>query len=288
MTPEVPQIDIDKVLKTRAAKVERFIPQFAINWFKRFIYQDEMNAILRTSAEKDIRNIDLATYGIAQMGAFTKAINAQNVPQTGGAIVASNHPLGGLDGLALISETGKIRPDVKFIVNDILMNVPNFENVFVGVNKHGANVKTVLAAIEQVYASNELVLVFPAGLCSRKQDDGRIEDLEWQKSFIAKSVKYNLPIIPTFIEGKNRERFYNLARWRKKLGIKMNFEMLMLPNEMMGQAGKTISIKFGKPIAPQTFDKRHTPQEWAQILKKFIYELSKNIDADFENFITTK
>jgi putative hemolysin len=283
--PEVLQIDIDKVLKTRAPKIEKYIPSFLINAFKRFIHQEEMNAIIRTSTEKGIKDVAMAQYGLQEFGCKTDSRGSANIPSSGGGIVAANHPLGGLDGLAIIAETGKFRPDVKFIVNDILMNVPNFEGVFVGVNKHAANVKSVLAAIEKTYADDQLVLIFPAGLCSRKHDDGTISDLEWQKSFISRSLKYNLPVIPTHIKGKNSKRFYFISRMRKKLNIKVNLEMISLPDEMIRQKGNTISMTFGRPIPPTTFDKRKTPLAWAQALKDFVYVLETNPEADFEAFI---
>lgn len=285
---ELLQIDIDKVLKTRMPTYSKFIPSFLVNKFKGFIHQEEINAILRSSTERGIKDVKMAQYGLAEMGSKTQAVGLENIPSEGGAIIAANHPLGGLDGLAVIAEGGKIRPDVKFIVNDILMNVPNFESVFVGVNKLATNVKSVLALIEQTYANKSLVFIFPAGLCSRKQDDGSILDLEWQKSFISRSVKYHLPIIPTYVKGENSKRFYNIARWRKKLNIKLNLEMMTLPDEMFKQAGNTISITFGKPIPSTTFDKRFNPNQWAQHMKMFVYELNANPNADFETFLSNK
>jgi putative hemolysin len=197
-------------------------------------------------------------------------LNKENIPSKESVIFASNHPLGGLDGMAFIKAVGEVRPDVRFIVNDILRNLKNFEEIFVGVNKMGGSSRDALKTIEDVYASPTAILIFPAGLVSRKTDKG-IRDLEWSKSFISKALKYNKPVVPVFIEGQNRAFFYNLAQWRKRLGIKKNIEMLYLPDEMFRQAGKTIRIHFGKPVPPSTFTDQHSEKEWALKLQHYIY-----------------
>jgi putative hemolysin len=199
-----------------------------------------------------------------------EVVRKENIPVKESAIFASNHPLGGLDGMAFIKAVGEVRPDVRFIVNDILRNLKNFDEIFVGVNKMGGSSRDALKTIEDVYASPTAILIFPAGLVSRKTDKG-IRDLEWSKSFISKALKYNKPVVPVFIEGQNRPFFYNLAKWRKRLGIKRNIEMLYLPDEMFRQAGKTIRIYFGKPVPPSVFTSEYSEKEWAHKLKEYIY-----------------
>ena len=208
-------------------------------------------------------------------------VNKQNIPATGGVIFASNHPLGGMDGMAFIKAVGDVRPDVRFIVNDILRNLKNFDEIFVGVNKMGGSSRDALKTIEDVYASPTAILIFPAGLVSRKTDQG-IRDLEWSKSFISKAIKYSKPIVPVFIEGQNRKFFYNFARWRKRLGIKKNIEMLYLPDEMFRQAGKTIRLHFGKAVEPSVFNDSLSEKEWAQKLREYIYS------SDFRSGIPFK
>ncbi len=151
------------------------------------------------------------------------------------------------------------------------------------VNKVGANSKETLKLIEDAYSSEAAVLVFPAGLVSRKQK-GKVEDLEWKKSFISKAIEHKKPIIPVYTEGKNSKFFYNLALWRKRFGIKANVEMFFLADEMVKQKGQTIRIFFGKPISYETFDKSRSHHEWAQLVKRFVYEMKHNIDFDFIEF----
>jgi len=195
--------------------------------------------------------------------------------------VAANHPLGGLDGMALMWAVGKVRKDIVFPVNDLLMNLDNLKELFIPINKHGSNAGNV-RLIDETYASEKAILYFPAGLCSRKGKGG-ICDLEWKKSFIAKTRVHQRDIIPAFIEGRNSEWFYNLARWRSRLGIKANIEMLYLVDEMYKQRNKDIYITFGKRIPYTEFDRRYKDLAWAQILKHHVYSLSKNPEAAFSD-----
>jgi putative hemolysin len=189
-------------------------------------------------------------------------------------ILAANHPLGGLDGLALMNQIGKARPDIVFPVNDLLMNVPGLTPLFIPINKHGKNTDNT-KIIEETFAGNKIILYFPAGLVSRKFKGGLIKDLEWKSTFIKKARRYERDILPVYISGRNSDWFYNLAKWRKKLGIKTNLEMLYLVDEMMKQKDHTITIIIGKLISWQSFDKSRNDLQWAEFVKQKVYGLQK-------------
>ncbi len=262
-------IDIDKVLREKAKTAYKFLPRFLINWLKKKLHEDDINKGMLYMGQ--FYGLEFNQSVLDFFNVKIECIGLENLPKDGGVIIASNHPLGGMDGMSLIKAIGSVRPDVRFIVNDVLKNITNYGDVFVGVNKVG-NVKSrdSLQLVEQVYATDAAILVFPAGLVSRKFSDG-IRDLSWNKSFINKAIKYNKPIVPVFIEGKNSKFFYNFARWRKRLGIKANIEMLYLPDEMFKQKGNIIKIHFGKPIEPSLFYTERTPQQWTEIMYKYIY-----------------
>ncbi len=264
-------VNVDKVLRSRGKKIYPYIPKFLIRYLEKKIHQDTLNEALHQFQDKQ----DLEFLENVLNKYFTAEIeikNKQNIPRDGRYILASNHPLGGLDGMALMHEIGKYRKDIKFIVNDILLELKNLQGLFVPVNKHGRNSADSVRIIRDVYESDDLVLIFPAGLVSRKQN-GEIKDLEWKKSFISKSIQYKRDILPVYIEGKNSDFFYNLALWRKRLRINANIEMLYLPDEMFKQADKKITITFGKPIPYNTFTTSTTHYEWAQWVKEKIYEM---------------
>lgn len=264
-------IDLEKVIASKNPRLLKLLPGFVLRYIKRVIHQDELNdAIYRN---RDKFGYDFVMASLEEFGAKVNVQGLENIPKEGGCIVASNHPLGGLDGVAMMSVVGGVRKDIRFLVNDLLLNLKNYGDFFVPVNKHGKNSKENMRLYEEIYASDQCVLIFPAGLVSRRQSGNYIMDLEWKKSFINKSIKYNKPIIPTFIGGFNSNFFYNLAFYRKKLGIKANIEMFYLVDEMYKQRGKTIDFVFGKPIYPEAFTPDHTEHHWAQEVKKHVYAL---------------
>jgi len=262
-------IDIDKVLKEKTKTAYKFLPRFLINWLKKKLHEDDINKGMLHMGQ--FHGLAFNNSVLDFFNVKIECIGLENLPKDGGVIIAANHPLGGMDGMSMIKAIGQVRGDVRFIVNDVLKHITNFGDIFVGVNKVG-NVKSreSLQVVEQVYATNSAILVFPAGLVSRKFSDG-IRDLDWNKSFINKSIKYNKPIVPVFIEGHNSKFFYNFALFRKRLGIKANIEMLFLPDEMFKQKGNTIKLHFGKPIEPSVFYTERTPQQWTEIMYKYIY-----------------
>jgi putative hemolysin len=275
ITPDF--IDLERVIKSKSERLNRLLPGFIKSYLKRIIHQDEINKALYRNREKS--GLDFVEAILQEFGAILNVSGTENISNSDRFIIASNHPLGGLDGLALMHVAGKKRPDIVFPVNDILMNLPPLRSLFIPINKHGSNAENA-KIIDDTFASDKAILYFPAGLCSRKQPGG-ICDLEWKKSFITKARKHKRDIIPCHVDGRNSNWFYNLSNFRNKIGIKANIEMLYLVDEMYQQHDKTLNIIFGKPIPWQTFDKRHTDLEWAQLMKTHIYKLDSAPDSVF-------
>lgn len=244
---EALKIDIDKVLRSKAARYYRYIPRFAIRKLERTICQNELNELLYNNRNK--LGMDFATGVINEMNIGVEVKGSENIPKHGRFIFASNHPLGGMDGLALISHIGKLYDGkVKFLVNDILMEVKPLASVFLPINKHGRQQRDSAEAINAAYAGDEQMLIFPAGVCSRNFTGKRIEDLKWQKAFVSKAIEYERDIIPLFFEGVNSNFFYRIGRIRKRLGVKINIEMIYLPSEMIKSRNANYTIWIGEPI----------------------------------------
>lgn len=271
-------LDIEKVFSNKNPKLARRLPRFLFSMLKRLIHQDEMNRFIYEN--RDEWGLDYAAAILRDFRISTEVTGNRYYPPEGRFVIASNHPLGGMDGIALIHEAGKVRKDIVFPVNDLLMNLPNLYELFIPVNKHGSNAENI-RLFNDTFASDTLILYFPAGLVSRKQR-GRIRDLEWKKTFLTKARNYNRDIIPVYISGKNSNFFYNLANFRKRLGIKANIEMLFLVNEMYKFKGKMIRITFGKPIPITIFDKHKSDQEWATLLREHVYKLENDPNQQFE------
>lgn len=271
---DVLQIDVERVLYSKNPALKKAMPGFLIRYLKRIVHQDELNEFLRLSGH--LKNAEFIKAGLEFFNIRYKVSGSENIPGSGRYIFVSNHPLGGLDGLVFIYELSKYFSDLKFPVNDILMNITNLSGIFLPVNKHGAQGREAARMIEEAYASENQILYYPAGLCSRKKK-GIIRDLQWHKSFISKSIQYKRDIVPAFFSGRNSNFFYNLSNFRNFLGIKANIEMLYLVDELFKQKGKEIDLIFGKAIPWQTFDNSKTTPEWAEWVKGKSYELNRFI-----------
>lgn len=271
--PEKKLIDLREVINKKNPTLLKWIPSFVLRFIEKAIHQEEVNQLIING--EGSKGIDFVNNLIEkQLKIEVEVIGEENIPKEGGVIFASNHPLGGLDGIVFMYVVGKIRKDVKFLVNDLLLNIKPLDPLFVPVNTLGPNGRKNLRLIEEAYADEHALLVFPAGLVSRKID-GKIQDLAWKKSFISKSKKYKKNVIPVHINGKNSSFFYNLARVRQKLGIKTNFEMFFLPNELFAQKNKKVVIRIGKPVSYEEFDKNQSEQYWADEIKAKVYNLGK-------------
>jgi putative hemolysin len=264
----IKQIDVANIIKEKNPSLYKFLPSFIVNYLKRIIHQDEINAFLKAHGDKQDFEFVKVVLEMFQPEISIKGL--ENVPTKGGAILAANHPLGGLDALTLMHLLSTKRKDMKFMVNDILMNLTPLSGLFVPINKHGRNTNQMLEDMHSLYSSEQLILIFPAGLVSRK-NDGKIRDLEWKKTFITQAKKHKKDIIPVHISGSLSNFFYRLSKIRKMLGVKANIEMLYLADEMYQQHGKKIEITIGKPIPYTYFDKSKKDHEWAEILKSKLY-----------------
>lgn len=265
------KIDIEKVFASKSEKLAKLLPGFIVRYLKRIIHQDEINDFLSRNYQK--QGIEFADSVLEELDIKFKIEGLENIDKNGRYLFASNHPLGGPDGIILISIFGKEFSSIKFLVNDILMNIKNLSDVFIPINKHGGQAKAAAILLESAYQSEATILTFPAGLVSRKQK-GKIEDLEWKKSFIAKAIKHKRDIVPIHMDGRNSNFFYNLANLRKFFGLKSNLEMLYLPNELFKQRGKTFTVRIGKPVSYKTFDKSLSYDKWAEKIKRESYKLA--------------
>jgi putative hemolysin len=271
---QIKYIDLDKIVREKAGKNNRYIPNFLIGALKKLIHQDWLNTCL----EKGYQGVDFCTYCIEFLDATIEVVHPENFPPASGRYTfVSNHPLGGLDGVTLGSIIGKqYDGKVRYLVNDLLMNLQGLAPLCVPINgtnldkrKQARNLPEIL---HEAFESDNQIIMFPAGLCSRKTN-GVIRDLPWKKSCITLSVESHRDIVPIHFEGRNSNRFYRIANLCKRLGLKFNLAMLFLPDEMHKNLHKTFRVTIGKPIPWQTFDKSKSPAQWAQYVQDIVYNL---------------
>ena len=264
-------IDIDRILQEKAPKQSKYIPKFVVSYLKRIVHQDELNGFLRQA--KDKTGVDFLKACLDFLDARLVVKGEENLPEDGLYTFVSNHPLGGQDGLALGYVLGThYQGKVKYLVNDLLMNLHGLAPLCIPINRTGRQSRDFPRLVESGFASDNQLIMFPAGLCSRRRN-GVIRDLEWKKAFIVKSVEHRRDVVPIHFDGRNSNFFYNLANVCKALGIKFNIAMLYLADEMLKNRHKTFTITIGKPIPWQTFDKSRSPLQWAQYVKDIVYKL---------------
>ena len=263
-------IDLRRLIASKNEKLLRWMPGFVLRYLERVIHQDEINTFLEKAGElKD------AEFSDAVMEEFKITISStglENIPKTGPLIIVLNHPLGGMDALALISLLKNHRPDLRFIVNDILMNLENLNGLFIGINKHGINKKNVREEIEKAFKSEHAICIFPAGLVSRKIN-GLVQDLEWKRTFVTYARSLDRTVIPIKIDGQLSPFFYRLSRVRRFFRIKANIEMLYLADELFKQRNKTLTFTVGQAIKMNQFDTSLTDKEVASEIRKIVHEL---------------
>lgn len=268
-------INIDQVLESKMGKNSRFVPRFLVNYLKRIIHQDWINDFILKEGE---------TVGVTWMedclkylGLHLNIEGLEHLPDdTDGRrfTFVSNHPLGGADGIMLGSFLGRrYNERICFLANDLLMNLTGIAPFFVPINKTGKQSREFPQMVETAFHSNNHLIMFPAGLCSRKID-GIIQDVEWKKTFVTKSIESHRDVVPIYLEGRNSDFFYRLANVSKRLGIKFNIAMLYLVDELYKSQNKTFTLKIGKPIPWQSFTKDKTPTEWAAVVRDTVYQLN--------------
>lgn len=268
------KIDLTGILNKRLGSRSRWVPSFVLHGLERLVHQDELNAILEGAWPEEGSGFSKRVLEMLDITLTVKGLDA--LPEGEPFVFASNHPLGGLDGIALVGILGERYGDdnVRVLVNDMLMNVEPLRHVFLPVNKYGSQGRDAAKAIGDAYTSGKQIVMFPAGLVSRRQPDGSVRDLEWQKSCVVKAIASGRRIVPVRFDGLNSPRFYNLAHWRKKLRIGVNLEQALLPSELCGSKGAHYTVTFGSPVNPAALrEKGLLPAQIADLLRRIVYKL---------------
>jgi putative hemolysin len=268
-------VDIENVLRSKLGAKAKWVPSPLVSWLKRIIHEDTINQFLWENRDKT---------GTPWLEACMQHLQAtiivegmENLPARDDERLytfVSNHPMGGIDGVALGSVIGKQYDDrFRYLVNDLLMNLPGLAPLCIPINKTGKQARNFPAMVEAGFQSQNHILMFPAGLCSRRHN-GIIRDLPWKKTFITKSIEYHRDVVPIYFEGRNSDFFYRLSNICDRYVKKVNIAMLFLVDEMYKNTGNSFHVRIGKPIPWQAFDKSKTPAEWAQYVQDQVYALS--------------
>ncbi len=270
MTSVPKVIDVELALQEKIPDIYKKIPGVLIRLMEKVIRQADMNRMIHESSH--LNGIPLVDWVLDQFGVNIVVKGKKLIPKKGRYIYPANHPIGGLDGLAIVSVVAKIHPLIKFVANDLLRVIKGFDSISLYIARFGQINRRNAILINKTLASEAQLLVQPAGTVS-KRNPVKIRDLAWNKFFIHKAIQYKRDVIPIHVQARNSRLFYNIASFRKIFRIKSNMEMFLLPREMFNKSGKTITITFGIPIAYKTFDDSRTHLEWAQKVREYVYLL---------------
>ncbi|SEF79501.1 GNAT family N-acyltransferase [Oceanospirillum linum] len=211
---------------------------------------------------------------------FSLSINEnerENIPTEGRVVIVANHPIGTLDGLALLKLVRSVRPDVRIVANDILMQFAPLQPLLLPVdNMSQTGYKESTVRIVNALKNDEAVIIFPAGEVSRAGPAG-IKDGRWQSGFLHFARKTNSPILPIHLGGRNSSLFYSLSSLAKPIGT------LMLMREMFKQHKVTLPVRIGQLIPLSQMDiNALSNRDKIKLLKKHVYRLAKNRKPFFQ------
>ncbi len=264
------KIDIKAIIEQKS---KRRFPNWLIRPLERLIHQDEINSFLARHSEKEAK--DFLKAFLDEQHITLEWQNAEQLPKDSRYLFVSNHPLGGIDGIAIAYMLHEHYGDVRYLVNDMLYHIEPLQSIFLPVNTYGAQNKDRVKLLKEAFESDVPIGSFPAGYCSRYLE-GKIQDCPWQKSFIRLVIEHKRAIVPLHFVGQNSKHFYLIDRVRKFLGIKFDIGTALLPDEMYRAKGKKFSIIVGEPIPWQSLaESKQKANSLAQEIKAKSYALVK-------------
>lgn len=272
-------IDIEEIIKKSNFNILKKLPRFIVKLIIKIVRQDEINQILTNHSAST--GIEFLPKMLEEFNLTLIVEGKENLPENGRCIFVSNHPFGVIDGLVITHTISQKYGSVKGIGNDAFMYIPNLRPIIAAVNSFGLSSKEYISALDEVFDSSTPITHFPAGEVSRVYNM-RVQDCKWQKSMITKAVSKKRDIVPLHFYGRNSRLFYSIGVFRMLLRIKINFELMLLPREMFRKRNATIRVRIGKPIPYQRFDESLNHWDWAQRVRKHVYDLGKSKDGNIE------
>lgn len=266
-------IDIERALRDKAPGLAARPPWLfgpLVAGLRRLVHEREINDFLARHGELGWCEFIDRVFEHLDVGYTLSSKDREQIPETGRVVVVANHPLGALDGLALLRMVAEVRPDVSILANDLLLQLAPLSDVIVPVdNLSRRGLRRSLARMTEALEAERAVIVFPAGEVSRAGPRG-VRDGRWHSGFLHAARRTNAPLLPVHVRGRNSSRFYALTSLRSDVGT------LLLPGEMFRQRGRHIALRAGGPIPLAQFDRDDlaTPVK-LRLLRKHVYRLGR-------------
>ncbi len=282
-------LDVDALLKEYFQNTDEAndkpLMKAACSVLKKLFHQKEINQFIETHQYLEGLEFNDA---VLEHFNFTFQVSSKDrarIPDQRRVLIVANHPLGSLDGLALLKLVSEIRTDVKIVATDLLDCIDPLKSLFLSVDNlsksahHRHSMNLMVDALE----AEQAVILFPTGEVSRISPLG-VRDGKWKTGFLSLAKKTKAPIVPVYIGGKNSTFFYGLSSIYNPLGT------MMLVNEMFNQKGGEISFRIGKPIPWESIAAMDLSKKAvAKLMRKQVYLLSqkkkKELFKPIENII---
>jgi putative hemolysin len=202
----------------------------------------------------------------------------QYIPPRGRVVIAANHPIGSLDGLALLKLVHEIRPDVKVVANDVLTTIKPLGDLLLPVDNMGGNTpRQNLRAIREFIEREGALIIFPAGEVSRFGAKG-VRDGKWHTGFLRIASTTRAPILPVYVDGRNSAFFYALSFLARPLST------LWLVREMFKQAKRCVDVRIGQPISFRNYQRLDIPpRQKAKLFRRHLYRVGSGRPGLFSN-----
>ncbi|MCX7089166.1 MAG: lysophospholipid acyltransferase family protein [Methylococcales bacterium] len=257
--------------------------KFLLKTLKKLIHQDEFNEVIA-------KNQHLRGFAFLDKLLHYFKFNYQigntsfnNIPSEGRLLIVANHPIGTLDGLALVKLVRSVRPDVRIVANRVLSQMEPLQSVFLSVDVLAGhqNLRATYRAMLEALENESALIIFPAGEVSRITPKG-IRDGLWQSGFIKLARRAKCSVLPVHIKAKNSAWFYSLSTVYKPLGT------LWLVNEMFNKRHQEIKFKVGAPI-PHTAlaESDESDEQLSQRFRKHVLNLGKKHPKSLFTTFTT-
>jgi putative hemolysin len=188
------------------------------------------------------------------------------IPRTGPVLIVANHPLGGLEGVAIAKVISDIRPDLKVLTNELLRRIPELADIFIGVDVLSSDAAAGnVGSIKQVHKHlkhDGAVLIFPAGMVSAyEHDQRRVQDRSWNRLVGQLLKRYQCTCLPVHVGGRNSRYFYAAGMIHPRL------RTMLLPRQLANKQGFCLPLRFGRPIPAQELRLLQSPKAITDYLR---------------------
>ena len=259
------------------ASKPKLIRKPTISLLKRLIHETEINDFL--TKNDDARGIEFIdrVFDYFNFSYTVSERDRRNIPALGRVVIFANHPIGSLDGLAILKLVSEVRPDVKIVANDMLNNFAALKDLFIPLdNMTGGSPRKSYKQVMSALEHEEAVIVFPAGEVSRAHPTG-VKDTRWRPGFLNFARRAQAPLLPIHINAKNSLLFYGASLVYKPLGT------ALLAREMFKQHSRIIKFRIGEPIPAQhLFADGVHDRTLVSRLKKHLYKIGRRRNPIFE------